>query len=244
MIIKYINEEKVKFDLEDIDINNFNSLSKIYSFTTENIVGYYELLDLKNKNILTVAGSGDHIINAFFRGANIVSGFDINYLALIYTELKLVALQTLEYEEFLSFFMINEKNDIRKNENVLDFTIYKNKIRQHLSENIAKKWDLIYSKFNNNGYDLRNSYIFNNKYDNNTLKINSNLYLKDKDAYEYTKNIISNKEIILINLAKNKLTKLTVNNSTIVHNTIGVIPNFICSQVLSSLENKNPIILL
>ena len=37
MIIKYINEKKQKLDLKEIDVNNFNKLSKIYSFTTENI---------------------------------------------------------------------------------------------------------------------------------------------------------------------------------------------------------------
>ncbi len=55
MIIKYINEKEQKLNLKEIDINNFNSLSQIYSFTTENIAGYFEYLDFTNKNILTVA---------------------------------------------------------------------------------------------------------------------------------------------------------------------------------------------
>lgn len=228
MIIKYINEEKTNFDLEDIDINNFNSLSRIYSFTTENIAGYYELLDFNNKNILTVAASGDHIINAFFKAANRVTGFDINYLALIYTELKLVALQTLEYEEFLSFFMINEKDDINKNKNALNFSIYKNRIREYLSKNTADKWDLIYSKFNNNGYELRNSYIFNNKYDNNKLKIDCNLYLKDKNTYEFTKKIISNKEIVLINDNYRNINKLDL--------TIDIYHDIILSNISDYIE--------
>lgn len=199
MIIKYINEKEQKLNLKEIDINNFNSLSQIYSFTTENIAGYFEYLDFTNKNILTVAASGDHIINAFYKGAKQVYGFDINYLALIFTELKLVALRNLQYKEFLKFFMINEENDIEKNKNALDYGLYINKLRKDLSKSVAESWDTIYQNFNNNGYDLRNSYIFNNKYDNNNVKSNSNLYLKSELEYNIAKERIDEKKIILIN---------------------------------------------
>lgn len=199
MIIKYIHEKEQKLNLKEIDINNFNSLSQIYSFTTENIGGYFEYLDFTNKNILTVAASGDHIINAFYKGAKQIYGFDINYLALIFTELKLVALRNLQYNEFLQFFMINEEDDIEKNKKSLDYGVYINKLRKDLSKSVAKNWDIIYQNFNNNGYDLRNSYIFNNKYDNNNVKVNSNLYLKSELDYNIAKERIDEKEIILIN---------------------------------------------
>lgn len=199
MIIKYINEKKQKLDLKEIDVNNFNKLSKIYSFTTENIAGYFEYLDFKNKNVLTVSASGDHIINAFYEGAQKVYAFDINYLALIFTHLKLVALEQLEYEEFLQFFMINEKNDIDKNKSALDYKIYIDKLRKFLSKNVANYWDTMYENFRNNGYELRNSYIFNNKYDNNNIKINSNIYLKNKFNYNRAKEKVKQKEIVLIN---------------------------------------------
>lgn len=199
MIIKYMNEKKQKINLKEIDLNNFNNLSPIYSFTTENIAGYFKYLDFTNKNILTVAASGDHIINAFYKGAKEVYGFDINYLALIFTELKLVALQSLNYKEFLKFFMINDKNDVEKNRNVLDYKVYINKLRKGLSKSVAENWDMVYENFNNNGYELRNSYIFNNKYDNNNIKLKSNLYLKSELDYNIAKENINKKEIILIN---------------------------------------------
>lgn len=199
MIIKYINEKKQKLDLKEIDVNNFNKLSKIYSFTTENIAGYFEYLDFKNKNVLTVSASGDHIINAFYEGAQKVYAFDINYLALIFTNLKLVALEQLEYEEFLKFFMINEKNDIDKNKNALDYNIYIGKLRKFLSKNVVNYLDTMYKNFENNGYELRNSYIFNNKYDNNNIKIKSNIYLKNKFNYNKAKEKVKQKEIVLIN---------------------------------------------
>lgn len=199
MIIKYINQRKQKLDLKEIDIKNFNSLSQIYSFTTENIAGYFEQLQFTNKDVLTVAASGDHIINALYKGAKTVIGFDINYLALIFTELKLIALENLDYKEFMDFFMINDEDNIEKNQNALNYAIYINKLRKYLLKSTAENWDILYQNFNNNGYDLRNSYIFNNKYDNNSLKINSNLYLKSEAEYNKAKERIKQKKIILIN---------------------------------------------
>ena len=198
MNIKYIND-KVKINLDKIDTENFNNLSQIYSFTTENISGYFKRLEFSNRNVLTVAASGDHIINAIYCGAKKVVGFDVNYLALIFTELKLIAIQELEYIEFLEFFLINEKNDIDKNKNALSYQTYFNKLRTKLSDTGKENLDILYENFNNNGYELRNSYIFNNKYDNNSLKIFSNLYLKDEFEFKKTKKKIKNKEIFLIN---------------------------------------------
>lgn len=213
MIIKYINEKYERFNLNSIDIKSFNSLSQIYSFTTENIAGYFEYLDFRNKKVLTVVCSGDHIINAFYKGAEQVCGFDINYLALIFTELKLVALQNLEYEDFLQFFMINGKNNKCKNKNAMKYTIYKEKLRKLLSKNVAEYWDIIYENFNNNGYELRNSSVFNNKYDNNDIKLNSNLYLKSELDYNIAKEKIKEKEIILINSNYRDMKLLDLPNS-------------------------------
>ena len=76
MNIKYANPKSV--NLIEFNSEKFASISKIYSFTTENISGYFNYLDFKNKNVLTVSASGDHIINAFYKGARSVTGFDIN----------------------------------------------------------------------------------------------------------------------------------------------------------------------
>lgn len=212
MIIKYISKQQQKFKLENIDINNFSNLSQIYSFTTENIAGYFEYIDFENKDILTVSASGDHIINAFYKGAKSVVGFDINYLALIFTELKLVALQNLKYKEFLQFFMINEENNINKNKKTLDYVVYKDKLRIDLTDNAIQYWDMMYKNFSNNGYELRNSHIFNNKYDNNDIKLNSNLYLKSEADYNIAKEKIKQKEISLINSNYKDINKLGLSN--------------------------------
>ena len=207
MNIKYANPKQV--NLIEFNSEKFASISKIYSFTTENISGYFNYLDFKNKNILTVSASGDHIINSFYKGAISVKGFDINYLALVFTELKLIAIQELSYKQFLEFFLINDINNISKNLNALNYKQYI-ELRKKLTENSRKILDDLYSEFNNDGYKFRNSYIFNNKYDNNSLKIESNLYLKNELEFNKAKEQIKDKEIVLVNssysdIALNKL---------------------------------------
>ena len=135
MIIKYINEKEQKLNLKEIDINNFNSLSQIYSFTTENIAGYFEYLDFTNKNILTVAASGDHIINAFYKGAKQVYGFDINYLAWYHFILKYTAIKVLSYEEFMQMFV---------SDNLDNLSIYA-KLRKYLPDEVKYFFDKLIS---------------------------------------------------------------------------------------------------
>ena len=95
--------------------------------------------------------------------------------------------------------MINEEDDVKKSRKVLDYDIYEEKIKKYLSKSGSKIWDTIYQNFNNNGYALRNSYVFNNKYDNNKLKINSNLYLRSELDYNIAKKMMAEKEVTLIN---------------------------------------------
>lgn len=82
----------------------FSAVSPVYPFATENIGGYYSAMDFRNKNVLCVASSGDHVINAFAAGAAAVTCFDLNFLARHMMELKLAALRALDLEAFKSFF--------------------------------------------------------------------------------------------------------------------------------------------
>lgn len=197
--LKYIQENKIKGCPANRRKHEF---TQIYSFTTENIAGYFEQIDFTNKNVLTVAASGAHIINAFYKGAKNVIGFDINELALKYTDLKLVALEKLEYEEFLKFFLINE--------NALEYKTYQSKLKQYLPKETQVVWDKLYKEFENNGYELRNSNVFNNKYDKSELKIKSNLYLKNEEEYNRARKSIKNVQLINANFRDIKLEDLKI----------------------------------
>ena len=63
--------EKVKFILEHYPKLNidFGDYSKIYLKTTENISAYFSLIDMKGKDILLPAASGEHLLNAYSYGA-------------------------------------------------------------------------------------------------------------------------------------------------------------------------------
>ena len=66
----------------------FSSFSQLYSFTSENLSGYMPTLPLDGAKVLTVCGSGDHVVNASMLGADEIVAFDINTLAGFYTDLK------------------------------------------------------------------------------------------------------------------------------------------------------------
>ena len=78
--------------------------SKIYSFTTENIDGYIDYFDLVNKSLLTIGSSGDQLLNAFLKGTNDITLYDINPYAKYYVYLKIAGILCLEYNEFEEFF--------------------------------------------------------------------------------------------------------------------------------------------
>lgn len=89
--------------------STFGLYSRLYSMTTENIYGFLKNYDLKDKKILTVAGSGDQRLNAYLLGAKEVTCFDINPLTLLQLRLKDKAITNINFEKFIKFFGIYSK---------------------------------------------------------------------------------------------------------------------------------------
>ena len=54
------------------------SFFQIYSFTTENINGYMQFFELKDKSLLTVGSSSDQAINATLVRCNDITGGNLN----------------------------------------------------------------------------------------------------------------------------------------------------------------------
>lgn len=172
----------------------FGRASALYAFTTEKLGGYYPALDLKNRSVLTVCGSGDHIINAALFGASKIVGFDINPLALHWAELKVAALKTLDLTEFKQFFLRESINDSGLNQYALNQKGFI-KIAYNLSENTFKFFRDLLSVFDNNGVAFRNSAFFNIRYDNNKVKIASNPYLESESNYDKTRENLAQAKI-------------------------------------------------
>lgn len=165
-------------------------IAPMYVYATEMVASYYRRLKLKGKRVLTVAGSGDQVINALFYGAREVTGFDINRNALFMTELKLSAIFILSYQEFLNFFS--------QTKNGFNHVLYI-KIRPSLSKVCQKYFDGLYKKVGRTGlgtsqyFRNRNELIYKNK--NNVRQING--YLSDESAYKKTKEILEHEYPIL-----------------------------------------------
>ena len=151
--------------------------NKIYPFTTENIAGYMSDLDFNDKKIVTVTGSSDHILNAVLKGCKSITTFDLNDNTKRYLNLKIASLKKLEYEEFLSFLLINGDN--KYSIKTLE------KLKLDLDTKDFWKYNLIEDTFNYKYFDVKN-------------KICNNLYL-NKEYYDILKKKIVDVEIVFKN---------------------------------------------
>lgn len=115
---------------------NSDLFEKLYSFTTENISGYFPYLSFKDKKILTVTASGDQALNAILFGSKEIDCFDTNPLAKYYLELKLAAIKELNQDEYLAFFCHGDS--------CFQQEVY-NKLRKSLSSFSLEIWDQIFS---------------------------------------------------------------------------------------------------
>ncbi len=83
----------------------YDDNSPVFLFTNENIQEYIAKSGgATNKNILTVASSGDHAFEALLAGAKRVDIFDINKMQKAVVDLKSKMIQHLDYGEFMDFF--------------------------------------------------------------------------------------------------------------------------------------------
>jgi uncharacterized LabA/DUF88 family protein len=196
------------------------NIAPLYIYATEQISKYYSKLDLKQKKILTIIGSGDQAFNAFFYGAKEVVCFDINQLSKHIFYLKQEAIKNLSYLDFISYF----GDGVYKT--TLKYNIY-NKFKHQLPKSTKQFFDSAYSNFNNSGFLLYNSPLFTKRechHLENNLKT-MNVYLRSEKNYLQLQAILKTKNIKLIISdlyhLKNKLTdKFDIIN-------ISNIPNFI-----------------
>lgn len=153
---------------------DFKGYSRMYRMTTENISGFLNKFDLRNKKVLTVAGSGDQRLNCYSLGAKDVTCFDVNPLSELHLKLKDSALENLSYREFIKFMgIIMEDNTnhflnsdlFDKIKNSLDDDAYEfynylvNGFRRDPSKNLYYDFDYDIRKIRNlNSYLIKDNY--------------------------------------------------------------------------------------
>ena len=145
----------------------------IYNIATEEIDHFMPKLDVEDKKILTVAGSGDQLLTCALNGAKSVDAFDINPLQIYFTKLKVSALKALGVGEFNDYFykklmfsrsLYNKVRDYLDNSTRTFFdSLYKNDLeskfyRLMVNENIDDSFSIIpsYTK-EENYYITRNN---------------------------------------------------------------------------------------
>ena len=159
----------------------------VYPFTNENIAGYMKDLDLTNKKIITVAGSGDHVINAISRGATDITVFDINPLAKYYLDLRIAAIKNLSYHNYVHTFLYRDNNMDSSQIESFD-----------MPEDSMKFWiEKLYLR-NGGWLSLRKSSMFNQEFIDPKLVYLCNLYF-DEYVYEEIKKRLDNTSIIFHN---------------------------------------------
>lgn len=173
-------ERKQEFAMGRFDV--------IYPFTSENIAGYMEDLDLTNKKIITVTASSDHILNAIAQGALDITTFDINPETRFYMELKLAGVKRLEYEDFLKIFLLD--NSMSLNKEIIMSLI--------TSRDCQYYWEEKYRENKNNGLLLKKSSVFYRKYFNTKSKLKQNIYL-NKSKYQQVQKRLEEVKINFIN---------------------------------------------
>ena len=176
-----------------------NEFDRTYPFTTENISGYIDLFDLKDKSLLTVGSSGDQAINAFFKGATDVTIFDINPFFKYYYFLKVAALNCLEKEEFLDFLKhYGRPTTFKRNYKAFNIESY-NKLKSELRILDYESylfWDEFFYSYN--PIDVRLN-LFNDDEERTEVEREFNLYLRDDDSYKLTRDILQKNVPTFIN---------------------------------------------
>ena len=76
-------EETFKLN-ENSRFNGFYKYSPIYPYSNEELSILFSALNLEEKDVLSVAGSGDHVFYSYNNGAKNVDLFDIDVLSKYY----------------------------------------------------------------------------------------------------------------------------------------------------------------
>ena len=170
---------KVLCDDKDFTLEN-NEYYKIYRFTTENISGYIDYFNLKDKSLLTVGSSFDQALNANYCGTNDITICDINPFTDLYGYLKIAALIELDYLQFQEFFFQEGIFNCFSNKNIFQKNIF-NKISpllKSLSYDSNLFWEEIFELYSPKRI---NEFLF--QYDDSPAKKVFNLYLRNEESY-------------------------------------------------------------
>lgn len=174
-IIEFNGKEQL-----EIDLDKYHS---VFMFTTENIKGMLKKININQKAILTVSSSGDHIFNFLLYGTENIDAYDSNVFTKYFFYLKEAAIRTLSYEEFLEFFIRQNRFSFIGSKNKVFSDEYFWKIQENIRDKDSRIfWNYLFSKYG--GKKIYNSSLFiGNNYSKNTY-MECNNYLENENNYK------------------------------------------------------------
>lgn len=169
--------------------------TQIYPFTTENISGYINEFELKNRSLLTVGSSGDQIINAILYGCEDITHYDINPYSKYYIFLKLACLLKLDRKDFLGFLKLVEGKDTNElSFNEKSYCETKDTLKE-LDKDSYFIWEELFKEYL--PHQLRFA-LFNQDEEKTSNICIMNPYLTSDEAYERTRAKIANAKITFL----------------------------------------------
>ena len=179
-----LKKAKKMLDKNKLDDDLF---MRIYPFATENVSGYMNYFDLKDKSLLTVGSSGDQILNAYNNGCRDITLIDINPFSSYYIYLKIAGILSLDYQEFMEFFFKYigmETNYKRYNIGLF------NKLSNNLKSLDYESYYFFNEIFNKYSREKISDYLMNDDETRYKVIKGINNYLQNEESYNKTKKIL------------------------------------------------------
>lgn len=193
--MELMNEVEKYLNTKNYHVDHF---FKIYSFANENIDGYMQYFDLREKSLLTVGSSCDQLLNANLNGCNDITVCDICPLVEYYYYLKLASILTFDREELLYFLCRTKYKDNREYNPHLftkkNFRLVKDTLKS-LDYESHNFWEYIFENYSREFIELLFQYGINSS----RSITYCNRYLKNDYNYNQLKKTISNLSVSFIN---------------------------------------------
>lgn len=173
----------------------FCGFSHIYPFTTENIKGYMNNIEIKSDgNYIVPCSSSDHLLNIAAKGGKNIDTFDISIFPRYYMYLKLAALKVLECEDFKTYLLSGYNKDENNLFNIKFYEEIRNMI-SNLDNDSLKFWDALYNfEF---GRKIMKSKLFSDGCGKG-FTLNNNIYIIE-EYYNKLQQNVENLNISYIN---------------------------------------------
>ena len=184
-----------------------NDFFQLYSFTTENIDGYMDFFDLKDKSLLTTGSSVDQAINATLLKCNDITVCDVCPLTKYLFYLKFSSLLVLKRKDLLDFLCLRINNIEYNRDFLLKSTFDKIKFTmKSLDYDSYYIWEYLFKNYSS--LDLKK--LFRKDINNLESVVYCNRYLKNDYNYNLARQSLMDVKIVFIN---DDITKFITNRT-------------------------------